>query len=54
MSVIEHQNEMLRKKIQSMLLKENRSGLSTQDQFLKNRFIRELYGNSYQLNHSKA
>lgn len=52
--VLERKNEMLRKKIQSMLLRENQKGLSSQDQFLKNNFIRELYSNNYQLNHSKA
>lgn len=52
--VLERKNEMLRKKIQSMLLRENQKGLSSQDQFLKNSFIRELYSNNYQLNHSEA
>jgi hypothetical protein len=50
--VLERKNEMLRRKIQTMLLRENKRGLSSQDQFLKNSFIRELYSNNYQLNHS--
>jgi hypothetical protein len=51
---LERKNEMLKKKIQSMLLRENRSGLNPQDQYLKKQFIRELYGNTYQLNSSRA
>ncbi len=50
--VLVRKNELLQKKIQSMLLIENRNGLSSQDEFLKNNFIRELYSNNYQLNHA--
>ncbi len=52
--VLVRKNELLQKKIQSMLMAENRDGLTSQDQFLKNNFIRELYSNNYQLNHAEA
>ena len=52
--VLERKNELLKKKIHTMLLRENKKGLTKQDKHLKNHLIRELYSNNYQMNNSRA
>lgn len=37
-------NELLRKSLQQMMLREHKKGLSAQDKYLKNKLLREMFG----------
>ena len=51
--LLERKNEMLRRNMQSLIVKQNQRGLSKQDgQFLQ-QVIREFHQNVHQLNESK-
>jgi hypothetical protein len=47
--VLERKNEVLKKKVESMILRENQFGLSQQDNQLKQQFIKEMHANNYHL-----
>ncbi len=46
---LERKNELLKKRISSMILRENQYGLNKQESRLKQRFIREMHENNYHL-----
>ncbi|CAM3522930.1 hypothetical protein [Marinicrinis lubricantis] len=47
--VLERKNEILKRKIESLLLKENQKGLTHLDSYLKNSMIKELHSNIHSL-----
>jgi hypothetical protein len=50
--VLERKNEILKKSISGMILRDNREGLNDQDSQLMQKFIREYHYNAYRLNAS--
>lgn len=44
---IERKNEVLKREIESMILRQNKEGLNSQENHLMQRFIKELHHNSY-------
>jgi phosphoglycerate-specific signal transduction histidine kinase len=47
--VIERKNEILKRKIESLILRQNKNGLNQQDNQLMQRFIKEMHHNNYSL-----
>lgn len=50
--VLERKNELLRRKISEMILKQNAQGLGTQESKMMQHFIKELHENTHSINHS--
>ncbi len=47
--VLGRKNEILKRKIEQFIMRQNKKGLSTQDNLLMQRFIKEFHHNSYSL-----
>jgi hypothetical protein len=52
--LLERKNTMLMKTITGMILRDNSDGLTRQEHFLLQKFLKEFHSNSLQLNQSKA
>jgi hypothetical protein len=51
-NVLERKNELLKRKISQLIMRQNRDGLGRQDTQFMQQFIRELHENNYNLKHS--
>jgi hypothetical protein len=51
--VLEKKNTMLMKNISGMIIRDHEKGLSRQDQFLLQKFLKEYHTNAVQINNSK-
>lgn len=47
--VLGRKNEILKKKIENMIMMQNKNGLSSQDSRLMQSFIREMHSNNYSM-----
>ena len=50
--LLERRNEILKKQMSKMILKENKTGLSKQDALLKSRIIKEIHHTTHDLKSS--
>jgi hypothetical protein len=52
--LLERKNAMLMKNITGMILRENSDGLTRQEHYMLQKFLREYHSNNLQLNHMRA